>query len=144
MAQTAPRQFLRFCAVGVAGFLVDAAALYLVAPAVGWYAGRVLSFWAAATTTWILNRTFTFRAPVDAAARNTRIKPGVLREYLSYLASMLGGALVNYLAYLLTLHFVPLASAPLIGVAIGSCAGLVVNFLVARHIVFSETSSGHR
>ena len=143
MAQHAPKQFLRFCAVGVAGFFVDAAALYMVAPVVGWYAGRILSFWAAATTTWILNRTFTFRSHVDAN-RDTGAEPGVLREYLSYLASMLGGAVVNYLAYLLVLHFVPWASAPLIGVAIGSCAGLVVNFLVARHIVFSATREGRR
>ena len=139
MTDRAPNQFLRFCAVGVAGFCIDAAALYVVAPAVGWYVGRIVSFCAAATTTWLLNRTFTFRAQARSS-QDTQIKPGILREYLSYLASMLGGAAVNYLTYLLTVRFVPLAGAPLIGVAAGSCAGLVVNFLVARHIVFSAKS----
>ena len=136
MAQGVPKQFLHFCAVGAAGFFVDAAVLYMVAPVVGWYAGRVVSFWAAATTTWVFNRTFTFRAHAQPTP-NTNGGRGLLREYLSYLASMLGGAAVNYGAYLLTLRFVPTAGAPLIGVAIGSCAGLVVNYLVARHVVFA-------
>ncbi|MBS0450753.1 MAG: GtrA family protein [Proteobacteria bacterium] len=143
MAQGVPKQFLRFCAVGAAGFFVDAAVLYMVAPVVGWYAGRVVSFWAAATTTWVFNRTFTFRAHAEIAQPGSA-KRGLLREYLSYLASMLGGAVVNYGAYLLTLHFVPGSAAPLIGVAVGSCAGLVVNFLVARHIVFAARREGDR
>ena len=50
---------------------------------------------------------------------------------------MLAGALVNYTAYVLTLHWIAGPLAPALGVAIGSCAGLAVNFLSARHIVFS-------
>ncbi|MET3498045.1 GtrA family protein [Variovorax boronicumulans] len=123
------REFLSFAAVGAAGFVVDVAVLYLLAPLLGWYGARVVSFLAAATATWALNRRYTFadRRASDAS---------VLREYLGYLVTMLGGAVVNYGAYVLVLHWASGAWAPAAGVALGSCAGLVVNFLSARYLVF--------
>ena len=120
------RQFLSFAVVGAIGFVVDVAVLYLVAPLLGWYGARVLSFLAAATATWALNRRYTFR----------RSQASVLREYLGYLGTMLGGAVVNYGAYVLVLHWATGPWAPAAGVALGSCAGLVVNFLSARYLVF--------
>ena len=120
------RQFLSFAVVGAIGFVVDVAVLYLVAPLLGWYGARVLSFLAAATATWALNRRYTFR----------RSDASVLREYLGYLVTMLGGAVVNYGAYVLVLHWATGPWAPAAGVALGSCAGLVVNFLSARYLVF--------
>lgn len=122
------KEFLWFTAVGAIGFVVDLGALYLVAPYLGWYGGRVVSFIAAATATWLLNRRFTFRARQSGTS--------VGREYARYLLTMLGGTLVNYAAYALTLHWVGGAWGPALGVAVGSCAGLVVNFLSARHFVF--------
>ncbi len=122
------REFLSFAVVGVAGFVVDVAVLYLAAPLMGWYGARALSFLAAATATWALNRRYTF------SARSSN--DSVLREYLGYLVTMLGGAVVNYGAYVLVLHWVTGAWAPAVGVALGSCAGLVVNFLSARYLVF--------
>jgi putative flippase GtrA len=120
------RQFLSFAVVGAIGFVVDVAVLYLMAPLLGWYGARVLSFLAAATATWALNRRYTFR----------RSEASVLREYLGYLVTMLGGAVVNYGAYVLVLHWATGPWAPAAGVALGSCAGLVVNFLSARYLVF--------
>jgi putative flippase GtrA len=120
------RQFLSVAVVGAIGFVVDVAVLYLVAPLLGWYGARVVSFLAAATATWALNRRYTFR----------RSQASVLREYLGYLVTMLGGAVVNYGAYVLVLHWATGPWAPAAGVALGSCAGLVVNFLSARYLVF--------
>jgi len=56
-------RFLRFALVGTIGFVVDASVLRLVVAifAINLYAGRLVSFLAAATVTWLLNRTFTFR-----------------------------------------------------------------------------------
>lgn len=125
------REFLSFAVVGTVGFVVDVAVLYVMAPLLGWYGARVLSFLAAATATWALNRRYTF------AARRSDVP--VLREYLGYLVTMLGGAVVNYGAYVLVLHGATGAWgtwAPVAGVALGSCAGLVVNFLSARYLVF--------
>jgi putative flippase GtrA len=121
------REFLSFAVVGTIGFVVDLGVLYVVAPALGWYGGRVLSFLAAASVTWALNRRFTFAARHSGA---------IGREYLRYLLTMLGGALVNYGAYVLTLHWVGGPLAPALGVALGSGAGLAVNFLTARFLVF--------
>jgi putative flippase GtrA len=122
------REFLAFAVVGVVGFGVDVGVLYLLASALGWYGARVVSFLAAASATWVLNRSFTFKS--------RRSGVPILREYLHYLLTMLGGALVNYLAYVLVLHWVEGSLAPALGVAVGSCAGLAVNFLSARHLVF--------
>lgn len=128
---TPARQFLRFAAIGVLGFAVDVGVLYLAAPVLGWYGARVLSFVAAASATWALNRRLTFAADARGAAMG--------REYLGYLLTMLGGALVNYTVYVLTLHW--LAGpwwVPGLGVALGSIAGLGVNFLAVRHLVFRD------
>ena len=124
----AGREFLAFAIVGAAGFVVDVAVLYLAAPVLGWYGARVLSFLAAATATWALNRRYTFSG--------RRSDASVLREYLGYLVTMLGGAVVNYGAYVLVLHWASGPWAPAAGVALGSCAGLAVNFLSARYLVF--------
>ena len=123
-------QFLRFCAVGVAGLLVDLAVLYATAWALGWYAARVLSFIAAASATWWLNRRFTFQADAHGTS--------VWQQYLAYMLSMLGGAVLNYSTYVATLHWVQLPGVAALGVALGSCAGLVSNYLTARHLVFKR------
>jgi putative flippase GtrA len=128
-------EFLRFGLVGTAGFLVDVAILYLGAPLLGWHAARVVSFFAAATSTWELNRHFTFQ---DAASKAVGVS--TWHQYFRYLVAMLGGGVFNYLAYAATIHFAPGAGAPALGVAIGSIAGLFVNFLSARFLVFRSSS----
>ncbi len=126
------RELLSFAAVGVVGLAVDVAVLYALAPGLGWYGARVVSFWAAASATWALNRRFTFAHRARGGS--------VAREYLAYLATMLGGGGVNYGAYALTLYLLhgPLAAA--LGVALGSLAGMGVNFLAARYLVFRGRS----
>ena len=126
----AARSFGWFLVAGLLGLLVDVAVLYLAAPWLGWYAARVLSFLAAATVTWQVNRRYTF---ADAAPHAS-----LLREYLAYLSAMLGGAAVNYAVYVLTLHWLSGPWAAAIGVALGSAAGLVVNFVSARYLVFKH------
>ncbi|MGJ7509144.1 GtrA family protein [Variovorax sp. GT1P44] len=126
----AGREFLSFAIVGTVGVVVDMGVLYLVAPLLGWYGARVVSFIAAATTTWALNRRYTFTARESGSS--------LRREYAHYLLTMLGGALVNYAVYVLTLHWVGGVLAPALGVALGSCAGLAVNFMSARHLVFKS------
>ncbi|HEY2256733.1 MAG TPA: GtrA family protein [Variovorax sp.] len=122
------REFLSFAVVGAIGFVVDLGVLYLLAPKLGWYGARVVSFLSAATATWALNRHYTFSA--------RRSGQSIVREYGRYLVTMLAGALVNYAVYAMTLHAVDGRLAPALGVALGSCAGLAVNFLTARHLVF--------
>lgn len=128
-------RFLRFGMVGIAGLLVDLAVLHLLALWLGWHAARVVSFLAAATSTWWLNRSFTFRS-TQASLTGAAIG----REYITYISSMLGGAAINYAVYALTLHWMPGPVAPALGVALGSCAGLFSNFTAARKLVFTQPS----
>jgi putative flippase GtrA len=123
------RELLSFGVVGVIGYAVDVTVLYLLAPLMGPYAARVVSFLAAATTTWAFNRRYTFAARVSAGG-------SIWREYLGYLVTMSAGAVLNYGAYALTLHWIEGRGALAIAVAVGSLAGMTVNFLSARYLIF--------
>ncbi|WP_426957436.1 GtrA family protein [Muricoccus radiodurans] len=129
-AQTAfAAQFLRFGAVGTAGFVVDSAVLYTAIWAgAGLYGGRVLSYLAAATTTWALNRAWTFRAAAQAPAG---------QQWALFLAVNLIGFAMNYGTYALLITLVPVVAAhPVIGVAAGALAGMGGNFALSRRYVF--------
>lgn len=123
-------QFLRFCAVGTVGFVLDAGVLHLLLAA-GWagpYLGRVASYLVAATTTWLLNRRFTF--PRSGAPR----RPGEWARYVGWNA--VGGG-VNYATYAAALGCLAAARRwPALGVAAGSAAGLAVNFAASKWLVF--------
>ena len=122
------RALLLFGVAGVVGLVVDVSVLYALAPWLGWYAARVVSFVAAASATWALNRRYAFSDQASAQS--------VVAQYFAYLFAMLGGAALNYGVYALTLHWLPLSGAAAIGVALGSLAGLSANFLSARHLIF--------
>jgi putative flippase GtrA len=130
MATATHHRFALFALVGTLGFAVDVAVLYAAAPLLGWYLGRVASFLAAATATWHFNRRWTF-ADADTPARDG------LRPYLRYLGSMLAGAALNYAVYAATLHYLPFEHAAALGVALGSIAGLGLNFLAAHFLIFA-------
>jgi putative flippase GtrA len=121
-------RLLRFAAAGVVGLLADILVLYLaLALGLGYYGGRVISFLAAVWVTWQLNRRYTFIASEGSA----------WREFLRYLGAMLGGGLVNYLAYGAAIMLLPeWPLRPALAVAAGSLAGMGINFLSARFLVF--------
>jgi len=132
---TLPAQVLGFALAGVAGFLVDAAVLYLLKGALGLYGARVASFLAAVLATWLINRRLAF------GTRPSGLPPW--REFLRYLSAMLAGGAVNYAAYALAVVALPVVSDhPVIGVGLGSLAGLAVNFFLARRFVFKFGASG--
>ena len=126
-------ELLRFGTVGVAGFVVDAAVLTAgIALGTGPWLGRVVSYLAAATTTFALNRAWTFRAvarPVGRAA--------AARQWGLFLLVNLVGFACNYGTYAALLASLPVVAAqPVLGVAAGSLAGLLGNYLLARRFVF--------
>lgn len=128
------RELFRFGVVGVAGFVVDAAVLTLgIASGTGPWLGRVLSYLAAASTTFALNRAWTFRAAARPAGR-----AGTARQWGLFLLVNLLGFACNYGTYAALIAGVPMVAAqPVLGVAAGSLAGLLGNFLLARRFVFS-------
>ncbi|MYM28614.1 GtrA family protein [Duganella sp. CY15W] len=122
-------QLLRFAVTGVIGFGADVAVLYCaLALGCGPYLGRLLSFLAAVYVTWRINRRYTFTSSGSP-----------WREWWRYLGAMSGGALLNLGAYTLTLWLLPPAAwLPALGVAIGSLAGMALNFLSAKFFVFKS------
>jgi putative flippase GtrA len=127
-------RFLRFAIVGTAGFVVDAAVLYAFIEGfnLGPLAARVPSFLCAATFTWALNRRWTF-----ASGRTRR----QLRQLGAYTLAMVCGALVNYGCYALVVLILPEAwLTPLVALAAGSLAGLLVNYTLASRVVFIPSS----
>jgi putative flippase GtrA len=124
-------RLLRFGVGGVLGFLVDSGVLYaLLAAGLGPYAARVPSFLCAATATWLVNRYWTF-----ADRRSDR--GGA--EWGRYVLAMVVGGALNYAVYALLVAQSDLVRAwPVLGVAAGSLAGMVVNFLSSWFLVFRE------
>jgi putative flippase GtrA len=125
------RRFFTFAIVGVIGFVVDASVLYLgIFVGLGLRLGRVFSYLAAVTTTWALNRIFTFKAPSHR---------GLWSEWAHFSVSQLGGAAANLGVYYVLIHVSALVAAhPVLGVAAGSLSGLTLNYVVARVFVFGR------
>ncbi|WP_133650912.1 GtrA family protein [Paraburkholderia flava] len=127
-------QIVRFAVAGVFGFVVDAGILYLALHAgTGPYVGRVISFLCAVFATWQINRRYTFRSTVKRSA---------WREWNEYLLAMAFGGVCNYGVYVLAFRLLPpMALAPFFAVAVGSIAGMFVNFCTAKMWVFRHARS---
>ena len=121
------KRFFLFGFVGIVGFLVDTGVLYLIKDLCGLYVARIFSFIAAVLTTWVLNRLITFKQDGSGLTK--------LNEFFAYFFLMLFGGVVNYLTFaLLVANFDSVIRHPIVGVALGSIAGLMVNFLTANNL----------
>ncbi|WP_080478997.1 GtrA family protein, partial [Serratia marcescens] len=93
---------------------------------------RLLSFMFAVVTTWVLNRNFTFDA--------TRYKNKSLwLEFIHYLSLMSIGGIINIVTYSSSvMASVYIGERPIIGVAIGSVAGMSFNFLSSKIFIYID------
>ncbi len=126
------RELLLFCVSGVIGFVIDAAIVQWLVRLHGVdpYVARLGSFLAAVCATWNFNRRYTF-----AGKRRYGSRRG---ELLRDLAAMAGGFALNYGAYAVCVWLFPLVREwPAIGVAIGSVAGALCNYLSSRYWIFN-------
>jgi putative flippase GtrA len=123
-------QFGKFGLVGIVGLMVDVAVVWLCIRQLGIdpFSSRIVSYLCAATTTWALNRVFTFR---DAA------HDGIFRQWLTFLAANAVGGVVNYGTYAaLVAATVFFHDYPEAATAIGSLAGMLFNFTASKKFVF--------
>jgi putative flippase GtrA len=129
-------EFLRFGVVGLAGFVVDTVVLYAgLATGLNPYVARVPSYLCAATTTFALNRAWTFRHRQGGAAPH--------RQWAAFVVVNLVGFALNYGTYAALLTTVPVVAAhPVIGVFAGALAGMGSNFFLSRGLVFRPQASG--
>lgn len=85
-------------------------------------------------TTWIINRSLTFRTQREG-------KP-LHREFALYFLSMLGGGVVNISVYFCIVFFLSLSLRGLpVAVALGSMAGMMVNFWLSKRFVFTAQAT---
>lgn len=124
-------EFLRFVVVGCLGFVVDAGVVFLlfeggISPVLA----RIPALTAAIFTTWILNRTLTFRVST----------PKSKDEVVRYVAVALSSAALNFLLYT---ALVLTGVWPVIAVAVSTIALLFYSFYGYRRFAF-RTRSGKR
>ncbi|QBJ79105.1 GtrA family protein [Aquitalea sp. USM4] len=128
-------RFLQFGIVGVAGFLADYGSYLLFSSFMPFYLARLLSFVVAVCTTWLLNRSWTFK---QRPSRHPWPK-----ELLFYFVSMsLGGAFNLGVSLLLLNFFHQLPHIALFALAAGSIAGLISNYLLSSRIIFNTRAKG--
>ena len=124
-------KLLKFAGIGIVGFAVDAGVLQgaISLLAVSPYAARVASYLAAATTTWWLNRHWTFREALH-------VEPA--RQWARFLVVNMTGGIANYTVFAALVASVPLVTVhPVLGVAAGSLTGLLFNFLLSKKFAFA-------
>jgi len=127
-------KFLKFGFVGVVVLGFDAVTFWLLLHVIpSSIIARCLSVAASIFLSWIINRSFTFAYSGE--------KPTV-QEFIKFALSQLPGALVNALVSVLAFNFLPyIKSNPWISVALGSCAGMVLNFTIAHLYVFKNKNN---
>jgi len=126
------QQLFIFAVVGSVGFVIDSLVLLLSLHVLmlGYYIGRILSYLVAASTTWILNRTYTFKVTN---------KKNIHLEWASFVSINLSGGLVNYGVYaILIWRFATFREFPVLGVALGSLSGLLVNFFFCKKFLYND------
>lgn len=124
-------QFIRFGLVGTIGFFVDTATLYFFVYVfnVDLYVGRIFSYTCAVSATWLLNRLYTFQSTNEKK----------YQEWARFAVVNMGGGIVNFAVYsLLITQYDFIRENLVFGVAIGSLAGLIVNFYFSKKMVFSR------
>ncbi len=123
------REFLRFGAVGTTGFLVDTAVVYAARGVLGLYGAGALSYFVAASWTWLLNRVWTFRGRGGGALH---------RQWAAFMVVNLVGLVFNRGAYGALVTWSETCRVhPVLAVAAGAVAGMFWNFALSRKLVFA-------
>ena len=121
---------LKYCAVSLTGFVIDAAILRvgLMIGAPAWV--RIVSLVCAMQATFLLNGLVVFRT------LTWRTLP---RQWSSYMVTNGFGNFCNYWIFvtLVSLHL-RIISNPMIALGVGAFAAWMINFLCARFLVFGR------
>jgi putative flippase GtrA len=126
-------KFIRFGAVGGAGFFVNEAALLVAKELLdlGNDAAWLFGFAVAVTFTWWGNRTFTFHEHKSTG------HTGILAEWARFVATNAFGAAANYAVYALLVRFAPWpVNVAYVALFFGVLVGLIFNFTLSKKLVF--------
>ena len=124
------RQFARFGTVGVVGAIVDIGTVYASKASLGLYVAGLAAYFAAVTTTWALNRAWTFAGHGDGS---------LMRQWALFVAANSLGFVLNRGTFALLILTVPAcARYPIIAILAGIGAGMLANFNLSRSVVFRQ------
>lgn len=117
-----------FGCTGLFGLILDIATVYALRRPLGLYGAGMVAYFVAATGNWALNRVWTFRDAAQTPAH---------RQWAMFLIVNLAGLVLNRGTYAALITFVPVcADEPAYAVAAGAIAGMGVNFILTRRLVF--------
>ncbi len=122
-------QFKKFCLIGGLGFVVDSLFfIFLSQLTDNIMLARLLSFWLAASTTWIGNRIYTFSHQQFA---------NVIAQWCKHLLTAHISGCINLLVfwYIKEITYIPIAFC------LGILAGLFSNYFIASRFVFVSTKT---
>ena len=121
-------EFVQFAIVGLVGLAVDTACVYGLRGQLGLYGAGVVAYGVAASATWALNRSWTFRGRGSGALH---------RQWGLFLAVNLAGFALNRGTYAALVTWSELCAAhPVLATSAGAIAGMGVNFTLSRRVVF--------
>lgn len=125
------KAFLLFGCAGAIGYVVDLAITLLFGSLLGKYLARMPAFLGASFATWLFNRSITFK--------ERKVEKSLFAEWLHYVSLMLVGLAVNYIVYIIVVHFLPASVASTaIAVGCGSVAGMFINFLSSSKFLYKK------
>jgi putative flippase GtrA len=125
-------RFLRYCAVGAAGFITDAAVLLALVHGFGAnpIVARTISFPLAVMLTFALNQYWTFGGGT---------RQGLIAAFVAYLGVQGFGLVCNGAIYAILILALPAPfNAPLFALAVAAAVALAVNYGGAKHLVFTS------
>ena len=146
------RQFLTFACVGSIGFVIDMLSFGICHYLLGMELinSRVIAFYLAATTTWLGNRHFTFRAQATthSARPTTWLSTWLLKwlptwfvQWLGYLLIAMFALLPNLGAFYSVISFFRQSLLiNYVALATGVIAGMLSNYLILKYLLFAEFS----
>lgn len=122
------KQIATFGLIGVFNAGIDAAVFFTALATItnSLVVANVCAWLVAVTSSYLLNSRYTFAA---TSGRQVRLK-----DYLFFAGTQSGGLVANTAVLLLTAPYMPLPLAKLFGIG----AGFVVNFTLARFLVFRK------
>ena len=125
------KHFGSFFIAGGSAFAVDVAVLFLLTEFLSMspYMGQLIALWVAMTWAWWINRTWTFRVE----------RPPSVREYVTYIASMLLSSVINYGCYVIALRAHPVFfNEPVLALFPATAVSMLVSYFGMKLIVFRK------